>query len=209
MCFSSGDSDSGSPLLVQFFMSKACRLLFIAGENTQLMVLTMLKNSVMQLRICSMKQCYCSFPLPRLSLLPLGKRIVLVVKTEENKAFSNCLLSVLHYQGTYLTQQLVHLLLLLLTCLKEPFLLSLTSATRFNPKRALAFLFASLCVFFLFLKFSYNYFQVTRPFFHIPYTSSEFFHELLAHSWVSCHFCLISYSQEALTLSWDEVMLGY
>jgi len=34
MCFSSGDSDSGSPLLVQFFMSKACRLLFIAGENT-------------------------------------------------------------------------------------------------------------------------------------------------------------------------------
>ena len=31
--FSSGDSDSRSPPLVQIFMSIACRLLFIAGEN--------------------------------------------------------------------------------------------------------------------------------------------------------------------------------
>jgi len=31
--FSSGNSDSGSALLVQIFISVACRLLFIAGEN--------------------------------------------------------------------------------------------------------------------------------------------------------------------------------
>ena len=47
--FSSGDS--GSPSLVQIFMSAACRHLFIAGENTQLMVATVLNNSVLQLRI--------------------------------------------------------------------------------------------------------------------------------------------------------------
>ena len=31
--FSSGDSDSGSPPIVNIFMSTACRLLFIAGET--------------------------------------------------------------------------------------------------------------------------------------------------------------------------------
>jgi len=31
--FSSGDSDCGSPLLVQIFTSMECTLLFIAGEN--------------------------------------------------------------------------------------------------------------------------------------------------------------------------------
>ena len=31
--FSSGDTDSGSPSLVQIFLSRAYRLLFIAGEN--------------------------------------------------------------------------------------------------------------------------------------------------------------------------------
>ena len=45
MCFSSGDS--GSPLLVQIFTSAACRLLFAAGKNTQLMMVTMLKSSVL------------------------------------------------------------------------------------------------------------------------------------------------------------------
>jgi len=35
--------DSGSPSLVQIFRSVACRLLFIAGKNAQLMVVTMLK----------------------------------------------------------------------------------------------------------------------------------------------------------------------
>ena len=45
MSFSNGDS--GSPALVQIFMSAACRLLFIAGENAQLMVVTTLKNSVL------------------------------------------------------------------------------------------------------------------------------------------------------------------
>ena len=32
--FSSGDSNSGSPPLVQIFMSTACRLLFTAGGNS-------------------------------------------------------------------------------------------------------------------------------------------------------------------------------
>ena len=36
--FSSGDRISGSPLLVLIFKSAACRLMFIAGKNTQLMV---------------------------------------------------------------------------------------------------------------------------------------------------------------------------
>jgi len=42
--FSSGNSDSGLPLLVQIVMSAACRLLFTAGKNAQLMVVTMLKK---------------------------------------------------------------------------------------------------------------------------------------------------------------------
>ena len=37
-------SDDVSPLLVQIAMSVACRLLFTAGENAQLMVVAMLKN---------------------------------------------------------------------------------------------------------------------------------------------------------------------
>ena len=42
--FSSGDSDTGSPLLVQTVMSAALRFLFIAGENAQLVVMTTLKK---------------------------------------------------------------------------------------------------------------------------------------------------------------------
>ena len=53
--FSSGDRDSGVPPLVQIVMSAACRLLFTAGENSQLMAVTVLKNSVLQLTICSIK----------------------------------------------------------------------------------------------------------------------------------------------------------
>ena len=45
--FSSGISDSGSSLLVQIVMIAAYRLLFIIGENAQLMVVTVLKNSVL------------------------------------------------------------------------------------------------------------------------------------------------------------------
>jgi len=37
------NSNSGLHLLVQILMSAACRLLFIAGENAELMVVTMLK----------------------------------------------------------------------------------------------------------------------------------------------------------------------
>ena len=37
----------GPPLLVQVFTSTACRLLFIAGENAQLMVVTVLKKTVL------------------------------------------------------------------------------------------------------------------------------------------------------------------
>ena len=45
--FSKCDSNSGSPPLVQAFMGMACRLLFIADENAELMVVTALKNSVL------------------------------------------------------------------------------------------------------------------------------------------------------------------
>jgi len=38
--------DSGAPLLVQLLMSEAYRLLFIAAKNAQLMLVTMLENSV-------------------------------------------------------------------------------------------------------------------------------------------------------------------
>ena len=58
--FSNGDSDSRSALLVQIFTSAACRLFSIAGENAQVLVVTMLKNSILQLRIFSVKQCYCA-----------------------------------------------------------------------------------------------------------------------------------------------------
>lgn len=44
MHFNSGNSDSGSPLLVQMFTSAACKLLFIAGENAHLMVVTIEKK---------------------------------------------------------------------------------------------------------------------------------------------------------------------
>ena len=47
MCFSSGGSSSGSPPLVQIVAGAACRLLFIAGESAQLLVVITLKNSVL------------------------------------------------------------------------------------------------------------------------------------------------------------------
>ena len=50
--FSSGDSDNGACPVVQMFTSASCRLLFITEENTQVMVVTMLRNSVLYLRIC-------------------------------------------------------------------------------------------------------------------------------------------------------------
>ena len=45
--FSSGNCDSGSPPLVQIFTGTGYRLLFIAGVNSLLMVVTMLKKSVL------------------------------------------------------------------------------------------------------------------------------------------------------------------
>ena len=51
----------------RFFLSVACRLLFIIGENPQVIVVTMLKNSAFWLRISSIKLYYsalyicCSF----------------------------------------------------------------------------------------------------------------------------------------------------
>ena len=59
--FSSSDCNSGSLPLVQISASAACRLLFTAGENAQLVMMTVLKHSVLQLRICSIKWCYCPF----------------------------------------------------------------------------------------------------------------------------------------------------
>ena len=47
VCFSSDNINSGSPPLVQIVTSAACRLLFIAGKNAQLMVVIMWKNSVL------------------------------------------------------------------------------------------------------------------------------------------------------------------
>ena len=47
MHFSSGDTDGGSPPLVHFLMHVTCRLLFTAGENALLVVVTRLKNSVL------------------------------------------------------------------------------------------------------------------------------------------------------------------
>ena len=44
--FSSGDSDSCSPPLVQVCMSMTWKLLFIASENAQLMVVVMLNNNL-------------------------------------------------------------------------------------------------------------------------------------------------------------------
>ena len=43
MHFSSGGSKSGSALLVEKFTSTACRLLFMAGENAELMMVTVEK----------------------------------------------------------------------------------------------------------------------------------------------------------------------
>ena len=47
VCFSRGNSKSGSPLLVQMFTSMECRVLFTTDENAYLMVMTSLKNSVL------------------------------------------------------------------------------------------------------------------------------------------------------------------
>ena len=58
--FSSGNSDSGSPLLVLICTNAACRPLFLAGESAQLMVVTVLNNSVFQFRIFSVEQYYCA-----------------------------------------------------------------------------------------------------------------------------------------------------
>ena len=44
VCFSSSNSDSVSAPLVQISMSRACRLLFIAGEVAQVMVVTVEKQ---------------------------------------------------------------------------------------------------------------------------------------------------------------------
>lgn len=43
--FGSGDSNSKSPSLVQNFMSTACSLLFISGENAQLIVVTVFERT--------------------------------------------------------------------------------------------------------------------------------------------------------------------
>ena len=47
VCFSSGNSNSMSSPLVHIFISVACRFLFIASENAQLMVVAMMENSVL------------------------------------------------------------------------------------------------------------------------------------------------------------------
>ena len=61
--FSSGDSNSWSPPLMQIFMSAAYRLFLITGKNAQLMVVAVLKTSVLQLRSCSIELCVVLFVL--------------------------------------------------------------------------------------------------------------------------------------------------
>jgi len=56
--FSSGDGNSGVPLLVHMFMNVACRLLFITGKTAQLHVLTMLKECFVA---GNLYQCYSAF----------------------------------------------------------------------------------------------------------------------------------------------------
>jgi len=51
--FNSGNNNSGSHPLVQIFTSASCRLLLVAGKNTQLMVVAVLKKSILKLRISS------------------------------------------------------------------------------------------------------------------------------------------------------------
>ena len=58
--FHTGNNDSGSALLVQIFTCKACRLLFITGKSASPVVTAMLKNSVLLLRMCPIKHCYCT-----------------------------------------------------------------------------------------------------------------------------------------------------
>ena len=57
--FSSGESSICSNL-VQTFMGVACRLLFITDKNVELMLVATLKHDVLQLKICSIKSCYCA-----------------------------------------------------------------------------------------------------------------------------------------------------
>lgn len=45
------NGDSGSPPLLQIFMSIAYMFLLITDKNARLMVMTMLKNSILELRI--------------------------------------------------------------------------------------------------------------------------------------------------------------
>ena len=45
--FSSGKRDSEATPLVKRFTGAACRLLFIAGKNTELMVVAVLKSSIL------------------------------------------------------------------------------------------------------------------------------------------------------------------
>ena len=60
--FSSGNSDSGSLPLVKTFMNTAWWLFqhLIAVANAYLMVVTVLKNSILSLRMCSIKSGYCA-----------------------------------------------------------------------------------------------------------------------------------------------------
>lgn len=61
--FMGGDSNVKNKMLwmaMQIFMSTACRTLFITGENAELTVITMLKNSDLELRTCSFRLCYCA-----------------------------------------------------------------------------------------------------------------------------------------------------
>ena len=47
VCSSSSDSDSESPPLERVFMGVTCGLLFIAGKNALVIMVTMCKNNIL------------------------------------------------------------------------------------------------------------------------------------------------------------------
>ena len=57
--FSSGNSNSGSPLLAQILTRVACKFLFTAGKKCTANGVTVLKKGVLSLSLCYIKECYC------------------------------------------------------------------------------------------------------------------------------------------------------
>ena len=136
---------------------------------------------------------------------------VSVVEAEAKKAFSNSTSSELPATSTSISlssrSPFPLVFLLLLTYLKMPFLLPLTSPARCNSKLALAFLFAFLQSLTSFLYSS----QAARPFFSTFHGCSS---SLCVYSWapcsfmhVPCHFPWFFTLRDAPVLTLEEEIL--